>query len=129
MTLAPRIVAGPGEKARPSLTLGHALLVFWVVASMLGLAWWLLTPQGVFFATGAMTSLVVSLPLIRRNSSILSPWALVAGITYFGCGVRGAAISAGIETTGKSLSQFLLLQRAAGLLRRAEPDVPRSPPS
>ena len=69
----------------------------------------MLTAPGIFFASGAAVSLLVSLPLARRHHSLLSPWTLVAAIFYMSCGLRGAAVSAGIETTGKSLSQFLLL--------------------
>ena len=94
-----------------SATLGRSLVTFWTVATMIGLAWWMLEADGLFFALGAAASLVVSIPLTRRYRSIVSPWTLVAAITYTSCGARGAAISAGIDTTDRSLSQFLLLQR------------------
>ena len=94
-----------------SANLGRSLVTFWTVATAIGLVWWMLEADGMFFALGAVASLVVSIPLTRRHCSIVSPWTLVAAITYTSCGVRGAAISAGIDTADQSLSQFLLLGR------------------
>ena len=55
-------------------------MTFWGVATTVGLVWWMLQPEGLFFALGAFASLIVSIPLARPHSSILSPWALVAAI-------------------------------------------------
>ncbi len=94
--------------------LGRTMVTFWGVATSLGLVWWLLQPDGMFFALGAFASLLVSLPLARPYSSALSPWTLVAAFIYVSCGVRSVAVSAGIETTDRSVSHFILLQHEPG---------------
>ena len=96
-------------ESRSSVALGTLLLVLWTAASSAGLFWWLFDPDAVYFTLGALTCLIVTIPLTRHGSSLLSPWLLVAGMMYVSCGIRGAAVSAGVATPSRSVSDFVLL--------------------
>lgn len=83
---------------------------FWIAAVALGTGWFLLDDQGFWFWSGAACCLVVSIPLMRRDYDLMSPWTVIVVAVYISTGLRGLFIALEIEG-GRSINELFLLGR------------------
>lgn len=103
---------GKPDQARYGGSRPHAgalLLGFWLLVLAASIVWWLFDPNAVFLAMGSAACCVATLPVLRRQSSLLSPWTVVVAGTYVACGLRGGFIAFGVDDGKRSLQDLFLL--------------------
>ena len=68
------------------------LASIWLLA-VVAIAYAFADPFADFLLFGAAACLVVTLPMLRPDYDLVSPWSMLALAVYIGCGIRGAFIA------------------------------------
>lgn len=105
--------ASPAAGPAPRQTLLLAMLVSVSVAVALTFS----EPNAMFLVFGAVACLIVSLPLMRTDYDVLSPWSLVVATVYIGCGLRSIFVAFSIDGS-RTVNELFLLNQPLGFFIR-----------
>ena len=90
-------------------TAAAGVVIGWIALILVGAVWFALDDDGLWFLSGAVACLVVSLPfVVGPVYDLISPWTLVVVAVYLGYGLRGVFIGLDVEGTRSLESLYFL---------------------